>query len=87
MMGAPALRVRRRDTGSPAEYGISAGGNGRGLCPLSSGGLHAQAGADNVIGTVWGRGYMMRDAVTAQPAAAKAQPAAVPRAQALAHAA
>ncbi|MBD0275706.1 MAG: winged helix-turn-helix domain-containing protein [Acetobacteraceae bacterium] len=40
----------------------------------------AQAGADNVIGTVWGRGYMMRDpAAKAQPAAAlvaaaKAQP-------------
>jgi len=38
----------------------------------------AQAGADNVIGTVWGRGYMMRDpAAKPQPAAlsaAKAQP-------------
>ncbi len=37
----------------------------------------AQAGADNVIGTVWGRGYMMRD-----PAAAKAQPAAFAAAKA-----
>jgi two-component system cell cycle response regulator CtrA len=38
----------------------------------------AQAGADNVIGTVWGRGYMMRDPAT-QPssaAAKKPQPAA-----------
>ena len=34
----------------------------------------AQAGADNVIGTVWGRGYMMRDP------AAKAPPAAIPAA-------
>jgi two-component system cell cycle response regulator CtrA len=33
----------------------------------------AQAGADNLIGTVWGRGYMLRD-----PAAAKAQHAAGP---------
>ncbi len=34
----------------------------------------APAGADNVIGTVWGRGYRMRDPA-AQPAAPKAQPA------------
>ena len=37
----------------------------------------AQAGADNVIGTVWGRGYMMRDPA-AQPAAARTQFPAVP---------
>lgn len=38
----------------------------------------AQAGADNVIGTVWGRGYMMRDPAAKPqhaPAAAKAAPA------------
>ena len=38
----------------------------------------AQAGADNVIGTVWGRGYMLRDPASAHPAAAKAQTAAAP---------
>ena len=27
----------------------------------------AQAGADNLIGTVWGRGYMMREPVAADP--------------------
>ena len=45
----------------------------------------AQAGADNVIGTVWGRGYMMRDpAAKAQAAAA---PVAAKAASVLAHAA
>ena len=35
----------------------------------------AQAGADNVIGTVWGRGYMVRDPAPAQaPAASSAPP-------------
>ncbi|CAA9288662.1 MAG: hypothetical protein AVDCRST_MAG08-4436 [uncultured Acetobacteraceae bacterium] len=46
----------------------------------------AQAGADNAIGTVWGRGYMLRDPA-AQPAAAKAQSAAMPQAPVLARAA
>jgi two-component system cell cycle response regulator CtrA len=46
----------------------------------------AQAGADNVIGTVWGRGYMLRDPA-AHSAAAKAQAAAVPQAPVLARAA
>jgi two-component system cell cycle response regulator CtrA len=37
----------------------------------------AQAGGDNLIGTVWGRGYMIRDAVApAEPAPAKALSAA-----------
>ena len=44
----------------------------------------AQAGADNVIGTVWGRGYMMRDPAAA---IAKAPPVAVVRSPALAQAA
>ncbi len=35
----------------------------------------AQAGADNVIGTAWGRGYMMRDPAAQPTAAAKAPPA------------
>ncbi len=35
----------------------------------------AQAGADNVIGTVWGRGYMMRDPAAQQAVSAKAQAA------------
>jgi two-component system cell cycle response regulator CtrA len=38
----------------------------------------AQAGADNVIGTVWGRGYMLRDPASGHLAAAKAQTAAAP---------
>ena len=41
----------------------------------------AQAGADNVIGTVWGRGYMMRDpdaTKAMQPAQAAGAGAAVP---------
>ena len=44
----------------------------------------AQAGAEHVIGTVWGRGYMMRDpaaprsAAAATAAAAKLHPAAIP---------
>ena len=44
----------------------------------------AQAGADNLIGTVWGRGYMLRDpaaarsAAAATAAAAKLHPAAIP---------
>jgi two-component system cell cycle response regulator CtrA len=29
----------------------------------------AQAGADNLIGTVWGRGYMMREPLADQTAA------------------
>jgi two-component system, cell cycle response regulator CtrA len=45
----------------------------------------AQAGVENVIGTVWGRGYMMRDPAAQ---AAKAQPAqAAARAPVLARAA
>ncbi len=48
----------------------------------------SQAGAGNVIGTVWGRGYMMRDPA-AQPAAARAQTVAPvpPKAPVLARAA
>jgi two-component system, cell cycle response regulator CtrA len=44
----------------------------------------AQAGAEHAIGTVWGRGYMMRDPTPARPAAAastaaaKLHPAAIP---------
>jgi DNA-binding winged helix-turn-helix (wHTH) protein len=46
----------------------------------------SQAGADNLIGTVWGRGYMLRDPVAA-PAARAARAAASPKALVLAQAA
>jgi hypothetical protein len=46
----------------------------------------AQAGADSVIGTVWGRGYTMRDPAAARPANPKVQPA-LARAPVLAEAA
>ena len=45
----------------------------------------AQAGADSLIGTVWGRGYMLRDPAAAS--AATARPAASPKALTLAQAA
>ncbi len=35
----------------------------------------AQAGAGSLIGTVWGRGYMIRDGIAAAPAAPLAMPA------------
>ncbi len=45
----------------------------------------AQAGADNLIGTVWGRGYMMRDpGVNAMPAMPAAQPAVASEREAVA---
>jgi two-component system cell cycle response regulator CtrA len=47
----------------------------------------AVAGADNVIGTVWGRGYMMRDPAAQPAAAAKAQPSLAARTPPLAQAA
>ena len=45
------------------------------------------AGADNVIGTVWGRGYMMRDPAAQPAAAAKAQPSLAAKTPPLAQAA
>jgi len=42
----------------------------------------AQAGADNLIGTVWGRGYMMREPVVGDPATA-GEPAFTPSPRAL----
>jgi two-component system cell cycle response regulator CtrA len=38
----------------------------------------AQAGADNLIGTVWGRGYMLRDPAAAAARAQTAVPSKLP---------
>ena len=47
----------------------------------------AVAGADSVIGTVWGRGYMIRDPAAQPAAAAKAQSSLAARTPPLAQAA
>jgi len=39
----------------------------------------AQAGADNMIGTIWGRGYMIREPVVADTYAPAYEPVRVPR--------
>jgi two-component system cell cycle response regulator CtrA len=38
----------------------------------------AQAGADNLIGTIWGRGYMMREPNSETPLGLPPEPAPAP---------